>query len=483
MSLTRAIAWNTGVQVIGKVISTALGVVIIGLMTRHLGQVGFGEYSTANAYLQIFALLLDLGLNVTLISMLGERAGDTTFEKRCISAIFTLRLILAAIVIVLIAPAIALALPYSPALKLAIIALTGSFFFPSLNQVVTGVQQRHLKMNMVAIGEILGRLVLLGGLLYAMRAGLGLLPIVLFVSLGSFANFIVNFFATRHYGGFHWNWDPTFWKMALKRSWPIGVSIAFNIIYYKSDTFILSLARSQAEVGLYGAAYRVLDILITLPFMYAGVMLPLLSKQWAASAKDAFSRLLSKSADVMFLLVFPMVGGTLILGRQVMMAIAGSDFAVSGDILKILILAVGIIYINTVFSHAVVAVQAQKKMLPVYIIVALVTLAGYLLFIPRFGVWAAAWLTLFSEFCVFLGSYFVTRSVIRFRINLKAPFAALGATLVMCAAVFLLKAYWLPIPILVGAAVYSACVLLFGGVAKETLKEIFSKPTIVSPLE
>ncbi|HEU0051241.1 MAG TPA: flippase [Patescibacteria group bacterium] len=484
MSETRALAWNTGIQIIGKIISTAIGVVIVGLMTRYLGQVGFGEYSTANAYLQIFALLLDLGLNVTLTALLGEHANDPAFERRCISALFTLRFVLAAVVIVFVAPAIALFFPYSPTLKLAIIALTGSFFFPALTQIATGVQQRHLKMQITAIGEVAGRVILLIGLLFAISEHFGLIPVVLFVSFGSFANFLLNVIFTKAYGVFRWNWDPAFWRLALKRSWPIGLSIAFNLIYYKADTFILSLVRSQAEVGLYGAAYRVLDILVTVPFMYAGVMLPLLSKHWAASAKESFMRLLAQSVNVMFLLVTPMVAGTLVLGRPIMSVIAGSDFAVSGDVLKILILAVGAIYINTVFAHAVVALDAQRKMLPVYISVALVTLAGYLVFIPRYGMWAAAWLTLFSESAVLLGSFFVTRSFVRIHYKSRVPFAAIGASVIMAAAVSLLEHYWLPIPILAGAVIYTAGVFLFGGITKETLKEILTirKTTEITPL-
>src|SRR5690349_7264094 len=120
MSVARAIAWNTSIQVVGKVLSTLIGIALIAMLTRQLGQVGFGMYSTANAFLQIFALLLDLGLNVTLIALLGEHAGDTAYEKRCLSALFTLRITLAIVILGFIAPLVALVFPYPWELKLAI---------------------------------------------------------------------------------------------------------------------------------------------------------------------------------------------------------------------------------------------------------------------------------------------------------------------------------------------------------------------------
>jgi O-antigen/teichoic acid export membrane protein len=249
MSLARAIAWNTSVQVAGKILSTVIGIALVALLTRQLGQVGFGMYSTANAFLQIFALLLDLGLNVTLIALLGEHAGDKAYEKRCLSALFTLRITLAVVILGMIAPLVALAFPYPWELKLAIFALTASFIFPSLNQVVTGAQQRYLKLAMTAVAENIGRVIALAGVLLAPTLGWGLVPLMWVISLAGFANFLVNYLSTRRYAPLGWNWDPAFWKMALHRSWPIGVSIAFGLAYFKADTLILSLVRSETEIA------------------------------------------------------------------------------------------------------------------------------------------------------------------------------------------------------------------------------------------
>lgn len=485
MSLMRAIAWNTGVQVAGKVLSTALGIALVALLTRQLGQEGFGMYSTANAFLQIFALLLDLGLNVTLIAMLGEHADDKAYEKRCLSALFTLRIVLAVVILGILAPIVAFAFPYPIELKLAIFALTASFIFPSLNQVVIGAQQRHLKMHMAAVSENVGRVIALAGVIAAPFLGWGLVPIMWVISVAGFGNFIVNFFSARRYAPLVWNWDPQFWLIALKRSWPIGVSIAFGLAYFKADTLILSLVRSQAEVGLYGAAYRVLEVLITVPFMYAGVLLPLLAKAYVKKDKDTLQKYISGSLDVMLLMAIPMVAGTWLLGTEVMRLIAGPDFVGSGEILRILVIAVAMIYLNTIFSHIVVAVNAQKKMLPVYAVVGLGTIALYFLLIPIYGVWAAAWLTVASEFVIGLGSLLVARRYLTITYRPKATLAALGATLVMTAVVIVTAAAPLAIRILLAASAYLGCVILFGGVSKDVLRDIFrlqkETPTELGP--
>ncbi len=478
----RALAWNTGVQLAGKVVSTLLGIFVVGLMTRELGQQGFGAYSYATAFLQIFALILDLGMNVTLIAMLGENAGDEPAQRKIVSSFFTLRLIMAVVIFLLIAPLTVWVMPYDLTLKFAILALTGSFFFPALNQVVIGVQQQKLEMYISAIGEVIGRVVLLGGLMYARNTSISIVGVMLFVSLAACVNFLFSFLLTRKQSDFRWKWDPAFWKHILGRSWPIGVSIAFNLVYFKADTLILKHFRPLAEVGIYGAAYRVLELLITVPFMYAGVLLPILAQSWKQQDKQAFAQFVSRSVDLMMLIVAPIIAMTYALGTSLMIAVAGPEFAASGTVLKILVLAVGVIYINVIFSHGIVALDAQRKMLPVYITVAVVTLAGYILFIPDYGMWAAAWLTVFSETCVTLGSIVFTLRATPVPFHKRTAVVSIVAAIGMGLVASFLHTYWLPIPILAGSIVYVGLVLALGGVSRETLKDILSLKKQSAPL-
>lgn len=482
MSVARALAWNTGVQVAGKVVSTGIGIAIIGIMTRLLGQQGFGAYSTANAFLQIFALLLDLGLNVTQVALLGEHAGDKKYEDRCTSALFTLRIIMSLLVLCVIAPIVAFLFPYPLELKLAIIALTGSFVFPSLNQIVIGAEQRHLKMHVAAIAENIGRVIALIGLILAGFYGWSLVPMMWIITLASLGNFIVNILYARTFASFRWNWDPEFWKSTLKRSWPVGLSIAFVLLYFKADTLILSLARDQAEVGIYGAAYRVLEILITIPFMYAGLLLPILSNAWAKKDNERFKKMMSASIDVMLLMIIPIIVGTWLLGTDLMVIVAGEDFRSAGPVLSILILGVGAIYLNTIFSHAIIALDAQRKMIPIYATVAILSLSGYILLIPEYGILAAAWITVAAETAVGFGSFIFTYRKAPLAFSPRALLAALTASAVMALAVFYLRNFPLFVSISAAAVVYSLATLALGGVPMATIREILARKKDQPPL-
>jgi len=318
-----------------------------------------------------------------------------------------------------------------------------------------------------------------------MAIGWGLIPVVVFVSFGSTVNLVINWLVARRYASFEWNWDPAFWKTMLGRSWPIGVSILFNLAYFKADTFILSLVRPATEVGLYGAAYRVLEILITFPFMLAGLVLPLMANAWAKKNAERFNTLVRQSLTAMALIAVPLAAGVAVIGTQAMVLIAGADFAASGDILKILSLATAVIYLGTVSSHVVVAVNAQRKMLPVYIAAGVLTAAAYLWLIPIYGMWAAAWLTVASEVVVAASATYITLKAAPRGFDgwnfLKILFA--GGVMMLC--ILPLKNMWLPIPILTGAAVYCVLILITGAVSRGTLKELLSakkgEPVIETP--
>ncbi|MBP9762816.1 flippase [Patescibacteria group bacterium] len=480
MSLARSLAVNTGIQLFGKVIATILGIFIIGLLTRFLGQEGFGAYTAATAYLQFFALLLDLGINVTFTALLGEHADDKRYEERCVSAIFTLRFIMVLGAMIL-APIIwKLAYPTDTLIFWSIVALNGSVLFPALNQILIGVHQRHLRMYIPTIAEVVGRVIWLGGILLARALGVGIIGLLWLATLSNVVNFCVTLALTWKHHSFKLRWDPAFWKSTLARSWPVGVSIAFNLVYFKADSFLLSRFRSLAEVGIYGAAYRVLEILITVPFIYAGVLLPILSQMRAKKDTTQFSSIIGRSLELMLLFVVPLVIGTWALGPQIMRAIAGDDFMESGIILRVLVIAVGIIYFNTVTSHAIVALQAQRKMLPVYIFAAIFTLTGYLLLIPRYGMWAAAWLTVASECVVCIASSIVTYRFHAFSLHGKKIASIIFSGILMGCFVFPLRNYPLAIPLAVGAIGYVGCLFLFGAVTRDMLKQLRDPTTTQS---
>src|SRR3989339_1806538 len=123
-SLARSIAKNTAVQIVGKVISTMLGLVAVGIMTRHLGVEKFGWYVTATGFLQFVGIFSDFGFTITTANMLSEPKFD---KEKLLNNLFTLRIATAAL-FQGIAPLIFLFFPYPIEVKIAVAITSLSFF-------------------------------------------------------------------------------------------------------------------------------------------------------------------------------------------------------------------------------------------------------------------------------------------------------------------------------------------------------------------
>ena len=100
-------------------------------------------------------------------------------------------------------------------------------------------------------------------------------------------------------------------------------------------------------MGLYGAAYRVIDILTSFPMMFMGLAMAPIAAHWSNGSRDGFDRTVQRSFDFMVFSAFPLVVGTLFVARDVMVLVSGEAFAPAGSLLQILIVACGGVFFGS----------------------------------------------------------------------------------------------------------------------------------------
>ncbi|XOU94272.1 MAG: flippase [Candidatus Kerfeldbacteria bacterium] len=470
MSYTRKIAHNTIIQIIGKGISTVIGIVVIGMLTRYLGKGGYGQYTTIMAFLQFFGVLVDMGLYIILIKKISTPGVD---EDKIVSNIFTLRLV-SAVIFLGLAPLIVLMFPYPGIVKIGIAITTFSFLGITLNQVIVGVFQKHLRMIKVISAEVIGRIILVGGIYLVIRQDMGLLWVLGAVAAGSIVNFIFTFIFSRQLVHIKLAFDMAVWRGIIKETWPIALSIAFNLVYFKLDTIILSLYYSDEAVGVYGASYKVLEVLTTFPAMFAGLVLPLLAAAWVAMDREKFSRVLGKAFDAMIMIAIPLVVGTLFLAKPIMDLIA-PEFTDSSKILQMLIFATGIIFVGNLFGNTVVAINQQKKMMWLYLMVSIVSIVGYFYFIPKYSYFGAAGMTIFAELLVTIAAVSIVLYITKAKLSLTVFMKSILASGVMAGILYSLAGYNLFIMIIAGGLTYLAMMYITRAISRDVLHEIVKR--------
>lgn len=461
-------------------IAIILGLVAVGFIFRYLGTEGFGEYTTIITFLSFFSIVADLGLTLVTAQLISKPGAD---ENRILGNLLSLRII-SAVFLLGFAPLAVLFFPYTAVVKEGVFWVVLSFFFIALNQIFVGIFQKNLRLDKVSIAEIVSRIILLAGIIYGIKMDYGIKGILLATVISSFVSFILHFYFSRKFVVIRLYFDVSYWREIIRSSWPLAVTIVLNLLYLKTDILFLSLIKRStdigimAEVGLYGAAYKIIDVLIIFPFMFSGIVLPILTSLWAKKDRDSFFLVLQKSFDVLMIIAVPLVIGTQFVSREVMVLIASSDFIASAPILNYLIFAAGMIFGANIFAHAIIAVEKQKKAIPIYLITAITSLVGYFILIPRFSYFGAAWVTIYSEGFIMLGSMYLVYKFTRFVPKFGVVFRSLGASLFMVAGIYALKFlgyFYFPLVLTVSVIIYFIFILLFKGLSKDDVNILLNK--------
>ncbi|OGZ63055.1 MAG: hypothetical protein A3H51_01050 [Candidatus Spechtbacteria bacterium RIFCSPLOWO2_02_FULL_38_8] len=395
-----------------KVIGGFVSLVILALITRSLGVFGFGQYATGIAYLSTFQILADLGLYSLLTKEISQKPEE---EKELVGQFFTLRLIVAVFFMGL-ASVLVFLFPYSRELKLGIVFASSAFVLLSLSQLFMGVFQKYLQVYKAAIAELLGRAVQLGFVWFFFIVGGGLFHYLGAVIAGVFIIFTVDLVFVRGLVPFKLVFKNLNWRRIVKTTYPIAISIIFTLLYFKSDTLILSILKTQEDVGIYNVAYKVLEVLIFFPAAFFGLLLPLLSL-YAKENKEKFSRLLSRLTELTFAVGLTAVVCGILLSYSIVNFIGGTDFLSSGLPLQILFIAVGIIFWATLLGNAVIALDLQKKAMWAYIAGFVFNFIANLIFIPRFSYIGASWTTVATELLVTVYLVWVIKKEQKFRVS------------------------------------------------------------------
>ncbi|MDX1535326.1 MAG: flippase, partial [Candidatus Spechtbacterales bacterium] len=297
-------------------------------------------------------------------------------------------------------------------------------------QIFLGVFQKYIQIYKAAIAEVLGRAVQLGLVWYFFQNNSELLFFLSALIVGSFVIFITNFIFARRLVRFNLKTSLKEWKRIIKTTYPIAVSLVFTLLYFKLDTILLSIMKSQEDVGIYNAAYKVLETIIFFPAAFIGLMLPRLS-EYIKESKEKFSDLLSSLNDIMTISALPVVVGGFLVSESMVYLIGGSEFLLASAPLQVLFFAIGIIFYGTLYGNTVIALGIQKKAMWAYFWGFALNFIANLVFIPKYSYMGAAWTTLITEIFVTAYLLWIIKKEVNFVFSIKTTIKAVFATALM----------------------------------------------------
>jgi O-antigen/teichoic acid export membrane protein len=253
--------------------------------------------------------------------------------------------------------------------------------------------------------------------------------------VGSVLNVLVTFQYSRHFLPVTWTWQPATWKKVLQYSLPISLTAVLSFLYFKSDTVLLSVLplgpdrSNTVEVGVYGAAYKVVEMLLLIPSIFVGNIFPVISAFWAQ--RDArLTTVLQEAFNLMAIFGALVTVIVAVLARPIILFIAGPGFIAAALPLQILAITIFITYFTSIYTFTALAINAEKQLAKVYVWGTIFNIGANIILIPLYSYLAAAVVTGLTELIVLAGAYMICRRATQVAPQLKMLFSIMPITAV-----------------------------------------------------
>lgn len=391
----KTILSNTLAQLLAKFFGAGLTLMTTYYIIRLAGLELYGDLTKILVLVAVGFTAIDFGLNAE-----GIRSANSQSDmQKSLTHIIWARLILS-LLVVLGLNAIVSMLPggYSNEVKatfwLGSLAIIFQGFYTSGNAWF----QYQLSYWRSTIAVVVGSLVGSGMTLYFLIHSPTLFNFVLANTLGYLSMALCSLCLLPHSRDL-FNIRSSLFSVLplLRRSLILGSILIASVVAAKMDTVILGIFRASSEVGEYGFAYRIFDVILVLPVFMMNAIYPLALKQNAQRSK---SSIMSQATWIMTGL--GILVGILLWFAAPYLYLVKSGLTTAIIVLRLLSISLPLFYITAPLMWALISKKRDKIVLSIYIAAALLnTLLNYLS-IPQYGARAAAINTGITELVIFL---------------------------------------------------------------------------------
>lgn len=407
-SVRKTVAWNTTSQLIARAVSAITTFLITLVIARRFGAPGLGDFVKITTFLAFFYLIADFGINAVYLQRTPPPStGSAIIPDTAWDDLLILRICLSCVLVVVAALVLYL-LPrgttqgYTDFVRIGIIIFAPSIVFQALITTANALFQKYLRYDMSTIALSVGSIVSVALIFFITRQSqstTGVLFAIISLLAGAAATAATGLILARK---FYRSSNiaisfPRIWNLFLASA-PLGITLVFNLVYFRVDSIVLTLTRSTAEVGIYGLAYKVFELFLVFPTFFMNSVYPIMVRTGGNSEhadKKKFAQLITRSALLL--------GGLSILATIAfwiaapIIAWIRSDFATGIAASRVLALGLPFFFLSSLAMWILIAKKKQILLLKIYGISMIINILLDVIFIPTYGYMAAAWITGISE--------------------------------------------------------------------------------------
>jgi len=381
-----------------------------------VGAEAYGFYYALFNFSFLFNILLDLG--ITNFNNRNISQNRQLLDKH-LSGIILLRLVLAAVYF-LVSLITAFAIGYKiEHLSFLLILLVNQMLISFILYLRSNLAGLHL-FRTDSIISVLDRAIMIGLCAFLLwgTSGFRIEWFIWAQTVAYIATVIITLFILSGKVRFiRLNWNPVFFTMILKKSYPYAILILLMTFYNRIDSVMLErmLADGTRQAGIYAQAYRLLDASNMIAFLFAGLLLPIFAHM--LKKKEEISDLLQLGYS---LLAVPalILGVVSILYRNEIMDLLYVDHVKDSSVVFALLMTCFFAISTTYIFGTLLTANGNLKQLNTMAFIGMAINFGLNLFlIPYYQATGAAISSLITQFTTALIQVMICYKIFKLHLN------------------------------------------------------------------
>ena len=360
--------------------------VLYAVLARELGAAPVG-YLTLALSMSILVQIGALGTDPLL-------TGEIAREPQSLRRLFWNCLLIKAVIggaVALVIVVVAVVGDFSPPVRVALLIMLASGMIDLMASTSAAVLRGKEAMVPVAYSGFVQRMVTTAiGVVSVTAANAGIVAVSLGYVAGSVVGAALLVTAVERRG-----LRPQA-NVSLKKaraiavdSWPLGIGTALGAVLARADAILLSALATASVVGLYGAAYRVMESTFFVSWAVGMAVYPVLSRLGPAT-NPTIGRAFALASRVAYAGLLPLGAVLALFSDSIVDALFGPGFAAAAAPLRWLGVVAAFYGLGAMSTYALVAQGLRRTVAAVALAVVAVNLTLNLLLIPRFGASGAA---------------------------------------------------------------------------------------------
>ncbi len=382
-----------------RVFRFGAGLILGGLVGRHLGTEAFGWLNYAGATMALGAAVANLGLDSIIVREIVRNPGDA---DEIVGAALVLRTFVGLILAVSIWASSSLISGEEPAQRALVGILALGTLVPALTVPASWFQARtesRIAVRAGLIGFFGGALLRLW--LLAQGASVNAFAWAMLAEAAA-SGLLVSAAMFRRGGRFGFQAVWRHGRSLMEDSWPLLVGAMAATVYMRIDQIMLRWLSGADAVGLYAAATRMSEAAYAVPLLMGTSLMATLTA--AAGDNARFEALVERyfqaSAALGYLLAVPAI----VVAPWLLRLIYGEAFAGAGVVAQIHLVSVIFVSISVARGRVLVIHGLTRFAMFTAVIGGTVSLALNVVLIPRWGPVGAALATVAAHAMAALGS-------------------------------------------------------------------------------